>query len=445
MTTLWQGFLPNFLSNPMSERYKHSESYLERAMRVIPLGSQTFSKSITALPFGISPYFVDRASGSHFWDIDGNKFLDFVNGLACVTLGYRDPDVDTAVLSQMQNGVTFSLPHRLETLVAEQLVDLIPCAEMVRFAKNGSDVTSAAVRIARACTGRERVAVCGYHGWQDWYIGSTSRNLGVPMGVQALTHSFAYNDLNSLRSLFKAHPGEFAAVILEPMNATWPSPGFLEGLREMTRVEGSLLVFDETITGFRFDNGGAQAYFGVRPDLATFGKGIANGYPLSAVVGRRDYMGVVEDIFFSGTFGGETLSLAAAQAVLSKYKREPVIEKLRAHGEMIMAGVSELISVHELTSVISVSGHPAWSFLQFFDSSPYTNLEVKSLFLQEVFRRGVYTLGTHNMSYAHSDEDVAALLMCYDDVFGTIANVIRNNILHKILECSPLTPLFKVR
>jgi glutamate-1-semialdehyde aminotransferase len=289
----------------MSSRYKKSEEFLKRALNTIPLGSQTFSKSKAALPYGVSPYFVDHAKGSRFWDIDGNEYLDFVNALCCVTLGYCDPDVDDAVKIQMERGVTFSLPHRLEAEVAEILVDMIPCAEMVRFAKNGTDVTSAAIRVARAYTGRNRVALCGYHGWQDWYIGSTAKNLGVPLVVQELSHTFKYNNFSSLQELFDKYPNEFAAVILEPMNVEYPRNNFLENVRELTKLNGALLIFDETITGFRFSEGGAQELFDVTPDLSTFGKGIANGFPLSVVVGKREIMMEMEEIFFSGTFGGE--------------------------------------------------------------------------------------------------------------------------------------------
>jgi glutamate-1-semialdehyde aminotransferase len=429
----------------MSERYKNSEAFLDRALRSIPLGSQTFSKSKTALPFGVSPYFVDRAKGSRMWDIDSNEYLDFVNGLACVTLGYCDPDVDAAVRKQMESGVTFSLPHRLEAEVAELLIEMIPCAEKVRFAKNGTDATSGAIRVARACTGRDRVAVCGYHGWQDWYIGSTLRNLGVPDAVKGLTHSFLYNDISSLTQVLEANPGEFAAVILEPMNSTYPKGSFLEEVKALSHQHGALLVFDETITGFRYAIGGAQQEFGVIPDLATFGKGMANGYALSALVGRTQYMDIVDQIFFSGTFGGETLSLAAAKAVLTKLRREPVIETLRERGRKIQEGVARIIGASGLDGVIGVSGHPTWSFLQFREKPPFSNWEIKTLFIQEVFRRGVYTLGTHNMSYAHSEEDVAELLACYEEVFPLIARAIAAGKVRDFLECEPLVPLFKVR
>ena len=429
----------------MSERYRKSEALLDRALKSIPLGSQTFSKSKTALPFGVSPYFVERAKGSRMWDVDGNQYLDFVNGLACVTLGYCDPDVDAAVRKQMESGVTFSLPHRLETEVAEMLVEMIPCAEKVRFAKNGTDATSGAIRVARAFTGRDRVAVCGYHGWQDWYIGSTARDLGVPKTVKELTHSFIYNDILSLNNVLEAHPGEFAAVILEPMNSAYPKDDFLQKVQALAREHGALLVFDETITGFRYAIGGAQQEFSVTPDLATFGKGMANGYPLSALVGKSEYMNIVDQIFFSGTFGGETLSLAAAKAVLAKLRREPVIETLCTRGKEILEGVARIIDANRLGDVIGLSGHPSWSFLQFREKAPFSNWEIKTLFIQEVFRRGIYTLGTHNLSYAHSEADVAELLACYEEVFSLIAGALSAGKVRDLLECEPLVPLFKVR
>lgn len=429
----------------MSERYKCSEELLERALRTIPLGSQTFSKSKTQLPYGVSPFFVDRADGAKFWDVDGNEFLDFTNALAAVTLGYRDPDVDGAVKAQMENGVTFSLPHKLEMEVAELLVDLIPCAEKVRFAKTGSDATSGAIRIARAYTGRERIAVCGYHGWQDWYIGSTTRDLGVPRSVKALTHSFNYNDADSLKQLFDLHPNEFAAVILEPLSSAFPENGFLEKVRKLASEHGALLIFDETVTGFRVSMGGAQELFGVTPDLATFGKGIANGYPLSALVGKTEFMDIVEKIFFSGTFGGETLSLAAAKAVLNKLRNEPVLHTLKVRGERLLKGVNQLIADLDMLDLLSVCGHPSWSFLVFKDTSTCTSWEAKTFFMQEMFKRGVFTIGAQTLSYAHTDAHISQLLAAYREVFGLLAQHIRSGDLQSSLECEPLVPLFKVR
>ena len=256
---------------PRSSRYARSEAWLERAERSIPLGSQTFSKSKTQYPHGVSPYFIQRGLGSRVWDIDGNAYLDFINGLASVTLGYLDPDVTAAVQAQLQEGTIFSLAHPIEAETAEQIVEMVPCAEMVRFGKNGSDATSGAVRVARAYTGRDHVAVCGYHGWQDWYIGSTARHKGVPDAVRRLTHAFPYNDVASLEAILIEHRGNVAAVVLEPLGFTPPQDDFLERVQALAHHHGALLIFDETVSGFRVNQGGAQAHFGVTPDLATLG------------------------------------------------------------------------------------------------------------------------------------------------------------------------------
>jgi glutamate-1-semialdehyde 2,1-aminomutase len=429
----------------MSERYRRSEELLARAERTIPLGTQTFSKSKTQFPFGVSPFYAARAKGSRLWDADGNEYIDFISSLAAVTLGYNDPDVTAAVRAQLDDGVIFSLPTELEPQVAELIVDMVPSAERVRFGKNGSDATAGAIRVARAFTGRDRVAVCGYHGWQDWYIGSTARHKGVPAATRALTHRFDYNSLESLDRLFREHSNEFAAVILEPMNVAEPVPGFLEGVAEMTRRHGSVLIFDEVITGFRFANGGAQELFGVTPDLTCLGKGIANGYPLAAVAGRADIMALMEEVFFSFTMGGETLSLAAAAAALAKLKREPVVEALRRTGQKILDGTRERIARHGISGFTRATGHPSWTFLLFADTATCSQWEVKTLFMQEVLARGVLSLGTHNVTYAHSDDDVAKLMRVYDEVFPLLREAVEDGAMKQYLRCRPLEPLFRVR
>ncbi len=349
------------------------------------------------------------------------------------------------MLKQLEEGTTFSLPHPIETVVAEKVRDMVPCAEMVRFGKNGTDATSAAIRISRAHTRRDRVAICGYHGWQDWYIGATTRNLGIPKAVSELSHMFAYNNLDSLNDLFKKYPGEFAAVIMEPMNTTFPNPGYLESVKELAHKNGALFVFDEIITGFRFAPGGAQELFGVTPDLASFGKGVANGHPLSIITGKEEYMMVMNDIFFSGTFGGETLSLAAANAAVDKIKRENVCGKIKATGENVLSLLNPSIKNHGLEDVISLSGHPAWPFVMIKDAGALTSFQIKTLYLQEMFKRGILTVGTFNISFAHTDADVNALAKAWDEVMGILAGGIMTGNLGSLLECDVLVPLFKVR
>tara|TARA_B100000795_G_scaffold137028_1_gene102334 strand:- start:192 stop:1466 length:1275 start_codon:yes stop_codon:yes gene_type:complete len=423
--------------------YKKSNQLLEKALKSIPLASQTFSKSLTQYPMGVSPFFIKEGKGSKVIDVDGNEYIDFVNALGAVTLGYCDKDIDKAVQEQMKNGVIFSLPHTLELQVAEKLIESIPCAEKVRFAKNGTDATSASIRIARAYTGEEHVAVCGYHGWQDWYIGSTGRDLGVPVGVKKLTHKFEYNNINSLENLFQEQ--KLACVIMEPMNVEYPENNFLEKVKELTHKNNALLIFDETFTGFRYSLGGAQEFFNVIPDLATFGKGMGNGFPLSAIVGSNKIMQKVEDIFFSATFGGETLSLAAASAVISKYKKKHVVKHLYEIGAYLLEQLNELISDEDLEDIFWTSGHPSWSFLHIKEQEKYNSFEIKTFLLQESFKRGILTLGFHNISFSHSKKEVDSLIKMYSEVLPMIKRHVYNQNLLENIHGKILEPLFKVR
>jgi glutamate-1-semialdehyde 2,1-aminomutase len=424
-------------------RYKKTEILLDRALKSIPLASQTFSKSLTQYPRGVSPLFTEKGRGSKVWDVDGNEYIDFVNSLASVTLGYCDNDVDMAVQKQMKNGVTFSLPHILEMEVAEKLIDIIPCAEKVRFAKNGTDATSASIRIARAYTGKEHIAVCGYHGWQDWYIGSTSRDLGVPKAVKKLTHKFEYNNIDSLKDIFQEH--ELACVIMEPMNFEYPENAFLEKVKDLVHKNNALLIFDETITGFRYSLGGAQKLFNVIPDLATFGKGMANGYPLSAIVGSNKVMKKVEDIFFSGTFGGETLSLASTNAVIDKYKEKQVIQHFLEVGGYLLEQLNKLIYDEQLEDIFWTSGHPSWSFLHIKSKGIFSTFEIKTYFLQEMFKRGILILGSHNLSLAHTKKEIDILLKTYSEVLPIVKREVDNKSLSEKIQGDILKPIFKVR
>jgi glutamate-1-semialdehyde 2,1-aminomutase len=430
------------MNNP---RYRESTNFLNLAEKLIPIGSQTFSKSRTQYPVGISPLFVAQAKGCQTWDIDGNEYIDLVSSLASITLGYQNRQVNAAVRKQLKSGTIFSLPGKLEFEVAEKIVNLVPSAEQVRFGKNGSDATSAAIRLARSITGRSVVAVCGYHGWQDWYIGSTTRNKGVPSAVSDLTKSFTFNNIDSVKAIFVQNPGNVAAVILEPMNITWPEANFLQEIRELCTKNGSVLIFDETITGFRFSKGGAQELFGVMPDLTTLGKGLANGFPLSAVVGKKEIMKEMSEIFFSGTFGGELLSLAAANVVLSQHLENKVISKLYQAGESLNELTQKNLEENQLTDVLSLSGHPTWRFLNWKDHESGSALEIKTYFMQECFKEGVLVLGTHNVTTAHTSKAVKNIGRKYSRIFSRIRANLERNTLKSNLEVLPLQPLFKVR
>ena len=416
-------------------RYHKSNMLLEKALKIIPSGAQSSSKSIKQFPYGISPYFIEKALGCRTWDVDGNEYIDFISGLLTVNLGYQDPDVDDAVRRQMNNGVIFSLSHKLEIELAEKIIEMVPCAEMVKFGKNGSDVTSAAVRLARAYTKREHIAYCGYHGWHDWYAGNVPKyQLGVPEAVKKLTHSFEYNNIKSLENLFLEFPTQIAAIIMEPMHFEFPKENFLNEVKNVTSSNGALLIFDEIITGFRVDEGGAQKMFLVTPDLACFSKGMANGYPLSALVGKRAVMKILHDTSFSLTFGGETLSIAASLATLTKIQQKKVPDSIAKCGNYLINGIQQLIYEYDLSNIIRILGHPSLTYLLFSDINKYTSLDIKTYYLQEVLKRGILTFGAHGLNYSHTINEIDYLLSVYDEVFKLLKLRIKNSDLHEKLE-----------
>jgi len=379
------------------------------------------------------------------WDVDGNEYIDYVQGLLPNILGYAHDEVDAAASAQLAQGHSFSLPHPLEVQLAERLTRQIPCAEMVRFGKNGSDATSGAVRAARAFTGRDRVACCGYHGWQDWYIGSTTRNAGVPAAVRGLTHPFVYNDLSSLERVLSEHPGEFAAVIMEPTNFVDPAPGFLAGVKELARKHGAVLIFDEICTGFHFGLGGAQKLFGVTPDLACFGKAMGNGFPIACVLGRADIMRVFEDIFYSFTFAGEVASMAAAMKVLDILETTDALARMEASGRTLQDGFNAMANEAGLGARLQALGNPRWSLLKFREADGSDSPLVKNLFQQEALKRGILLLVTHNLSAAHDGPAIQQTLEAYAEVFKTLAGWLTDTNPSRFLEGEMSKPVFRVR
>lgn len=417
-----------------------SDALWERATRVIPGGSQTFSKGPSQVAPGSAPKYLAKGEGCHVWDVDGHEYLDYTMGLLPLILGYAHPRVNAAVEAQLRDGSTFSLMHPLEVEVAERVAELVPCAEMVRFAKNGSDATAGAVRLARAHTGRDVIACCGYHGWQDWFIGTTTRDRGVPDAVKRLTEPFAFNDLRSLEAVFERHDAQVAAVIMEPVTFEPPAPGFLEQVAGLARRNGAILVFDEIITGFRFSMGGAQELFGVTPDLATFGKSVANGFPLSLVAGRAELMKGFEEVFFSFTFGGEPISLAAAKATLDELGERDGPAYLWRVGRRLKDGVEELISSHGLERTVSCPGLDVWTCLTFEGDDPYG---AKTLFQQECIKRGVLFMANHNTSLAHTEADIDRTLEVYGEAMGVLSTALEQDRIDDLLEGPRVEPVFR--
>lgn len=423
--------------------FKNSSMLLQQALKTIPLGAQTFSKSYIQFPENNSPMFLTHGLGSRTWDVDGNEYIDLISALLPNVLGYNDVDVNFAIQSQLMKGISFSLATELESQLAEKLCTLIPCAEMVRFGKNGTDATSAAVRLARAFTGRDKIMTCGYHGWQDWYIGTTSRNKGVPKSVCALSTAIPYNDLNRVEELIKTE--EYAAIIMEPCNTTPPESGYLQKIKDLCEKFNSLLIFDEVITGFRFALGGAQEYFGVTPHLACFGKAMGNGMPISAIVGRKDIMHEMEEIFFSGTFGGEALSLAASLATIDKMEKFNVIQKQWTYGENLAVEVGKLINEYNLQKVFNLCGYAPWKIIQYLDTNQATAFEIKTFFIQEMIKRGILISASFNINYSHTEIDMLKILQALNETFALLSEYLDRGCLVDYLRSPAIKPLFKVR
>jgi len=428
--------------NRNTERYRESLALFEQARLAVPGQAQTFSKSWTQFPFGAAPVFAVRADGGAVWDADGNQYIDWPMALGPLLLGHNHPHVVEAVTRQLTDGIAFSLPTTAELKLAQRLIDWFPYAERVRFGKNGSDATAGAVRAARAFTNRERVLCCGYHGWQDWFIGTTTRAAGVPQAVRSFTTPFPYNDADALEELLRKHRGEIACIIMEPMGIIDPKPGYLEKVRALADEHDTVLIFDECWTGFRIHLQGAFGKFNVRPDIACFGKALGNGVPISVILGRADIMETFDNVFYSFTFGGDLLGITAAEAVLDVLQQEPVLETVESTGHQLMHGLKGLIGKNGLSDYIRIDGYPARHVLGFSGDGADGAL-IKSIFQQEAISRGVLAAGWHAPSYAHTVQDVSATLDAYARTLEIIAEGIAENDLSDRLHGAMVKPVFR--
>lgn len=416
-----------------------SQALWERASRLIPAGTQTLAKGPRHYVDGVAPKYLARGKGARVWDVDGNEFIDLTMAVGPIVLGYGHPSVDRAISAQLERGITFSLMHPLEVEVAELIRRVVPGADAVRFGKNGCDVTSAAVRLARAFTGRDKVLCCGSHGWHDWHIGTTSRRAGVPMATRALSETFPYNDLFSL---MEALDDQVACVILEPVSFDPPDPEYLRVLRRACESAGALLIFDEAWTGFRVALGGAQQRYDVVADLACFSKAIANGMPLSALTGRADVMDLLEhEVQFSTTFGGEALSLAAAKATLEDLRELEVPAYLETAGQRLIDGYNQLAARKGLDHT-RASGLACRARLS-FDASVADPLLQKSLVQQELIRHGVLWTGFHNLCLAHGEAELEHVLIAYDRALEALSTALAKGRLAESLHGRPVQPVLR--
>jgi len=416
--------------------FSRSRALKPRAHELIPGGAHTYAKGDDQYPEQ-APGFIARGKGCHVWDVDGNKFIEYGMGLRSVTLGHAFEPVVEAAYRQMQLGTNFSRPARLDVDLAEVMQEVIDGADMVKFAKNGSDVTTAAVKLARAYTGRDLIVICGdqpFFSTDDWFIGTTEMNAGVPRAISDMTLKFRYNDLESLSELFDHYPNQIACVLFEAEAMTPPASRFLQQVKELCEQRGAILIFDEMITGLRWHLGGAQKFHGVVPHLSTFGKALGNGFAISALCGKREIMKLggldhdqVRVFLLSTTHGAETHALAAALETVRIYRERNVIEFLWKQGERLQAGINQVIARHGISRHFELIGRPCNLIYQTKDERGKPSQAFRTLFLRELIQGGILA-PSFVVSFSHTDEDIDHTIDVVDQVLGVYARALMDGV-----------------
>jgi glutamate-1-semialdehyde 2,1-aminomutase len=428
-----------------------NEFYSNRAKRYIPGGAHTYSKGDDQFPSN-APAVISKGNGAYVWDAEGNKFIDLGMSLGTVVLGHAYDPVLDAVKEELSKGVNFIRPACIESELAELLCNIIPCAEMIKLAKHGSDATTAAVKLARAYTGREYIVRCSadaFNSVHDWFIGSTVVDRGIPDSVKKLTLLFEYNNLKSLSQLFEKYPDEISCVLLEPLSFIEPNPGFLQSVKDLCEKHGALLIFDEVVSGFRFSLGGAQELTGVIPHLAAFGKAMANGFSVSALAGRKDIMELgghehdSERVFLlSTTHGGETHAIAAAIKTIEIIRDENLIVRFADIGRKIKQGIIDAASKTNISDYVHVGGYDCKPIFSLLDSKKNSCMKMRTLFLQETIKRGLM------MPYivpcrAHTDEIIDNALVIIEQAFIVISQGIIAGNIDSLIEGDIVKPVFR--
>lgn len=412
------------------------------AHRLIPGGAHTYAKGDDQYPV-LAPGFISRGNGSHVWDVDGNEYIEYGMGNRAVGLGHAYPEVNAAVRNELGRGCNFTRPASIEVACAEAFLRLVHGAEMVKFCKNGSDATSGAVRLARAYTGRSLVGLCADHPFfssDDWFIGTTAVDAGVPEDTKALTVGFRYGDLESARALFARHHGRIACLIMEAARLDDPPPDYLPSMIRLCHENGALFVLDEMVTGFRWHASGAQALYGIEPDLSCFGKALGNGFAVSALAGKREFMrlGGLDHtdrprvFLLSTTHGAETHALAAAIATIGIYSREPVIERLHELGVRLRGMLVQVIARHGLAAIVRVLGRPCNMVVQTADRDGVPSQAYRSLLLQEMVRGGVL-MPSLVLCYAHTEDDLARTVEAFDEALRIYARALDDGVEHHLV------------
>jgi glutamate-1-semialdehyde 2,1-aminomutase len=416
--------------------FVQSERLRERTRRLIPGGAHTYAKGDDQYPV-LAPGFIERGEGCRVWDVDGNEFIEYGMGNRTVGLGHAFAPVVDAAIAAMKGGCNFVRPARIEADCAETLLRMIHGAEMVKFCKDGSDATSGAVRLARAYTGRDLVGCCSDHPFfstDDWFIGTTPMNAGVPRATRRLTLTFRYNDIASVEALFLRYPRKIAALIMEPARSEEPVDGFLHRVQEICRREGTLLILDEMITGFRWHASGGQHFYDIVPDLSCFGKAMGNGFSLSALAGKREFMRLggldhsdMPRVFLlSTTHGAETHAMAAGIATMEIYRTQPVIEHLNRQGSRLKAGMEEAARRRGIDAFVHPVGRPCCLTYATLDRDGNPSQSYRSLLLQETIRRGIL-MPSLVVSYTHQDADIDYTLEAIDGALEVYARALEDN------------------
>lgn len=413
---------------------KKSQEFLKRAESLIPALSQTFSKAHYSYVSGIYPTYLKHGKGSHVFDVDDNEYIDYVLGLGPVILGYCYKSVDDAIKKQIENGISFSMPHYLEVEFSEKLQKIIPGSEMVRFAKTGSDAVTACVKAARAYTGKDHILYTGHGGvWHDWFTAITSKNEGIPKFNQELIHLFRYNDLQDAKNTFKRFEGKVAAIVMEPIWLDYPNENYLQELKELAHKNNALLIFDEVLTGFRLANGGAQELFRIEADMVAFGKAIGNGAPLAAITGKEEYMKKFNDVFYSTTYGGETLSIAAGMAVVNEFLTKDIISHCWGIGQLLKDGIEKIGK--EIGIDIKWNGTPVRGDITFAEINGISANLQKSIFLQECIKNNVmFGPGETLICYSHSQKDIEKTLEVCKNALEKMKPHLQTGSIHNMLE-----------
>jgi len=428
--------------------FSKSRALQPKAHRLIPGGAHTFAKGDDQYPEH-APAFISRGKGCHVWDFDGNEFIEFGMGLRAVTLGHAFEPVVEAAYKQMQLGANFNRPAKIEVDLAESMLEVIDGADMVKFAKNGSDVTTAAVKLARAYTGRDLVAICGdqpFFSTDDWFIGSTEMNAGIPQAVINMTLKFRYNDIESLRELFDRYPKQIACVLMEAEAVTPPIADYLMQVKKLCEARGAVLIFDEMITGFRWHLGGAQKYHAVIPHLSTFGKGMGNGFAIAALAGKREIMrlgGLDHDqkrvFLLSTTHGAETHALAATLETIRIYHEHSVVAFLWRQGEQLRGLVNQSIAENRLEGFFQLIGRPCNLVFETRDQDQNRSQAFRTLFMQELIRRGVLA-PSFVVSFSHGDADIKRTAEAVSEAHIVYRKALDEGI-DKYLEGRPVKPV----